>query len=341
MADTPAAEAPPSRESLFPPGSPGTPEYNGTWDNIEDVTEASQTDQPSEATDVDDGEVQTEGHEDEPESGDETSEATSETMRAYDFAKQAGWKLDDFYAGVTVPIDGSEVTLSKVIDDAKSLRSTNDALSRERDELQSRLNQASTSMPAAMPPVSPEVQKLLVQAELHEQALLEGNWQGMDSGDASQQQIFLMTKANQLRAEAQQKALEHQAKMQEQFAKVREEAEKQVRQLIPAWSDSKVRTQDERANRDFVKNFGFKPEEYDNALDPRMRHLVNFARQQASQVEKVKTKAKAVRKVSKVLPPGSRQGEQRVSLEDSKRKISDAKSQSEKQRLRLTLPLGD
>lgn len=342
MADSVTAEAPVTRADLFPPGSPGTPEYKGGWELVDDEAErsASDDDESPKGADSDD-EVQAEVHEDESESGDETTEVSSDTMRAYDFAKQAGWKLDEFYAGVTVPIDGSEVTLSQVIDDAKSLRGVNEALSRERDELQGKLNQAAAQPTQAMPQMPEEISEKLFEAKMCERALAEGNWQGMDSGQASQQQISLMTRAQTLRNEANELRMKHHQEVQAGFQKLRDEADKQVRQLIPEWADSRVRAQDERANRDFVQAWGFRPEEYDNSPDPRMRRMVQAFRQLSAKVKKVETKAKQVRKVSKTVSAGARQGlNERVSLDDAKRKINEAQGTSNKQKMRLTVPLG-
>lgn len=341
MADSPTSDATLTREALFPPGSPGTPEYKGGWDNIEELA-----DEPAPSTDDEpDGapgnDVQADAQEDEPESGDQAPDEVSSKITAKDFAKAAGWSLEEFYRDVLVKVNGEDIPLSDVLNEYPTLHSAREALSRERDELQGKLNQAAVQPTQAMPQMPEEISEKLFEAKMCERALAEGNWQGMDSGQASQQQISLMTRAQTLRNEANELVVKHHQEVQAGFQKLRDEADKQVRQLIPEWADSRVRAQDERANRDFVQAWGFRPEEYDNSADPRMRRMVQAFRQLSAKVKKVETKAKQVRKVSKTVSAGARQGlNERVSLDDAKRKINEAQGASNKQKARLTVPLG-
>ena len=329
---TSAADAPMTRESLM------------NWDNIEEVTDAPQPDAKLSPDGADDDglqDVADEQPEDDVESEDQPTDESADAMRLYEFAKRAGWKLDEFYDGVTIPVNGEEVKIGEAINSIDQHSSQVNSLSQERDALQERLNQTATQGPAAMPPIDPEAQKAALLAELYQDQLADPNaWQGVDPGVASQQQIQLMNMVQKLTREAQTKQAEHQQKLSQSYQEARDEADRQVRGIIKEWADPKVRARDEQANRDFVREFGYKAEEYDAVIDPRMKHLVQAARLSMGKVKKVESKAREIRKVPKTLAPGARATlNEKTDLKTVKQRIGEAKTRDERQKLRLTMPL--
>ena len=319
-----------TKESLFPEG----------WEKQyeDDVpTEDETTDESADLEEAD--EVLADGEEDESETEDETPDEASGTMRAVEFAKAAGWKLEEFYNGVTVPINGQDVPLGKALNDAQATHQSLSAVSRERDELREKLNQQVTT--PAMGPHDPEALKLQTQADLLRDALQQTDWSQIDRGEAAFQMQQANSRILDLERQAQTKQSEHMAKLQGEMQRVQAEADKQIRSLMPEWSDGQVQSREWQGVKDMASRYGLKAQELDGILDPRIKHMLRDASKAMGHVETIRKKAKQVRKVGKTLSPGSRQSQPgRGSLKETARKIREAGSREEKFDLRLSQDLG-
>ena len=330
MADVPLTDGQPiTKESLFPEG----------WEKqYEDDVPTEET--SDESADLEEeSEVLADGEEDESETEDETPDEASGTMRAVEFAKAAGWKLEEFYQGVTVPINGQDVPLGQALNDAQVTQQSLSAVSRERDELREKLNQQATT--PMMGPHDPEALKLQTQADLLRDALQQTDWSQIDRGEAAFQMQQANSRILDLERQAQTKQTEHMAKLQADYTRVQTEADKQIRTLMPEWADGQVQAREWGSVKDMASRYGLKPQEIDGILDPRIKHMLRDASKAMGHVETIRKKAKAVRKVGKTLSPGSRQSQPgRGSLKDTARKIREAGSREEALDLRLSQDLG-
>ena len=333
MAEAPSTDGV-TKESLFPEGWEKQLEGDAPAD---DETQAKPED---ESTDLnEEGEALADGEKGESEGEDETPDEGSDTMRAVEFAKAAGWKLEEFYAGVTVPINGQDVPLGQALNDAKALHESNASLSRERDALKERLDQQGTQVP--MGPVDPEAQKLAIRAELLREEFGKVDWSQMERGDAAFQMNQINTAISDLERQAQTKQSEHMAKLQSEMAKVREESDRQIRARITEWNDPQVMSSDWSGVKDMLSQYGVTGDQVDSITDARIRHFLRDAYKARSQVETIRKKAKTVRKVGRTLSPGSRPAQAGPgSLKDAKRKIREARTREDALDTRLNVDLG-
>ena len=318
--------------------------YPDKFELVDDAEGKVDADASPEGT-VDEEEAQTEGQTGESESEQDGDEVSGDTISLKEFTKAAGWKLEEFYNGVTVPVNGDDVPLSRVLDDFKELSTANSALSQERDELQEKLNQSVTSVPSNGQ-MSPELLEALIlnrEAEGYQQMLLTTDWSQLDPQSANSQRLDLQQAIQVRQSQAQAKAHEHQTKMHEHMRKARGEVEKQIRQKIPAWSDRKIRAQEEQRARDTAVRFGYTAEEYDSWVDPRAVHVMHELSKLQEEKALVKKGVKRVRQVRKgsTLGEGSRDtGGDKVTPEEAARRIRDAKTREARSATRMKVDLG-
>ena len=341
MTNGSAADAPLSKDSLFPPGSPGTPGYKGGWDNIEEKADEPELDATPDGAEDDEDKASADAHDEaEVEGDDEATDGSPGKLTAKEFAKQAGWALEEFYRDVLVQFNGADVSLSDALNEAQTLKQTHDALSRERDELREKLAQASSQGPVSMQ--DPELTELGIKLKWMQQALADPSWAQLPPEEANSQRLNLMSQIEATKAEIATKQTEVHGKWQEQAAKSREALSKQIRSKIPEWNNPVVLNADMQANLDFMAQYGYNGNDTSWCSDARLVQVVNDARKALAKAKKIEKGAKVVNKVSrKTLGAGARGGpEGPASLSDSKRKISEASGRENKQKARLTVPLG-
>lgn len=278
--------------------------------------------------------------EDEQSESEQADDALS-GMRLYDFAKAAGWKLQEFYDHVMIPVDGVDVPIGKAINDMKSVRDQADALSRERNELQEKLAQTATNVPQQEH--SPEAAAMLEQARQWEEFLLKNDWTQYDTAQAAMQKIDIKAAIDQQRQAAYQKEAEFQHGKQQQMSKAFEECDRQMRSLIPAWSDQSVKGRDEQRMYDTATKYGFSRQEVDSWMDSRARFMLHKLAEHESKAAQIKQGAKRINKVGKTLGAGSRTGlpNDKQSLAEVAKDIRKAAGNNEElSRVRQTRDLG-
>lgn len=325
--ESPGSEATVTREDLFPEG--WAEQLNAKPEAAEEATEEV-------------AEELAEAQETEQETKEESEAVPGESgkVSAKEFAKAAGWSLEELYRDVYVERNGEEVSLSQAWDDYDNLRASHEALQQERHELQAKVERASTAQPHASP-VSPEAQQLAMQAKQYQQALMTPElWAGKDPATAANEKMDYQIQAGHLMQQAQAKQQEWMQARQVEYDKAMSEADKQTRKLIPEWSSPQVKAKEMAAIKDMASGYGFEEAEVDRA-DPRMRKLLRDAWQAMGKVKQVTEGAKTVRKVARpTLPGGARPGgDGKPKLENVSQRIKDAKTRAEKQRMRLTMPL--
>lgn len=304
-----------TRESLLPEG----------WDKQLNKPEAAEEVVPEEVQPDDDlAEAQ-----DDTEQAEEAltqSEATAERMNLKDFAEQAGWSLEEFYRDLYRVEDGQEVSVSQAFDERKQLKQANDALLRERQELQEKVNQGSVTVPQKG--ISPEAQQLMTQAQIYQQQLTQADWSNVDPAIAANQKLDLQMAAQQLVMQAQAKQQEYEAEQQKQLKAAYEEADRQTRSRIPEWNDAKVREADFQRIKDNAASYGIRSEEIETIVDPRYRHWLRDLVKAKADVTRIEQGAKKIRKVSKTLGSGARvpQKTGKSTLKDVSRELSKAKA---------------
>lgn len=335
----PEAAAPITKESLFPSGwdkptKPEAAEPEVTESIEEEVTEEVADENLAEAQDVDE---QVEEAPAEP-------EAALERMSIGDFSKQAGITQEEFYRDLYRVEDGKEVSVSQAFDERKALKEANDALLRERAELQEKVTQVSTQVP--MQDVSPEAQNLANQAHMKLQVLEQTDWSQWEAGAAANTKLDLQMQAQALWRQAEAKQAEHIGQVQQRQAQAIEAADRETRSRIPKWNEATARNADWQAIKDLTASYGIAANEIDMIVDPRWRHFLHDALQARAKEARIAKGVKKVRKVGKVLSAGSRgaPAEKKPTLEDARKALADARARGasleEVNRLRLKLPLG-
>lgn len=333
-----------TKESLFPEGLPDSVERARNFRDHR--REAAKVELPELA----DGEGETDNlaeaqeTDEQDQEAEEAQEAALGRMRLKDFLNAAGVSMEEFYRDVVVERDGAEVPVSAAWDDYKSLQEANDALLRERVELQEKVNRSATQM--QQPGISQEAQMLANRAQIKLQQIAETDWSQIDPGQAANLKIDLRAQADQLWAQAQQKQAEHHEKQQQEVRKVLEEADRQVRAAIPEWNDSAVRAADWRAIGDMLSGYGIGQQEIDSVIDPRWRRFFRDALQSKAQTARITQGAKKIRKVGKTLSPGSRAPISKTpTLRGARAQLKAARDQgatkSELHRARLQVELPD
>lgn len=342
----PGAEAhtgPVTKESLFPDGLPGTPERKAflAQSGLEAAGEpegeapAAELEEENLAeAQVDEGEV---------EEVETVQEAALGRMRLNDFLDAAGVSMEEFYRDVVVERDGAEVSVSKAWDDYKAQVQANEALLRERAELQEKANRAATSVP--QPGISPDAQALAFQAQEKMRLISESDWSQMDAGHAANFKLDLRSQADQLWQQAQAKQAEHQGKVQTEMRNALEEADRQTRAQIPEWNDQSVRTSEVKAIKDHLSKYGISEQEADSVIDPRWRRVLRDAQKASADVTRVQKGAKTIRKVGRTVAPGARAGTPKMpTLQGARAALKKAKEggankdQLARERLAVTLP---
>ena len=335
MADgTSAGEAQPiTRESLKPPSSMKRSE----WELLDGLNNDPEAGLAADA-DIDD-EAPDEGQEGD-ESEPKASEATLGRMKLNDFLDAAGVSMEEFYRDVYVELDGKEVSISQAWDGEKSSVKALEALSRERDELQARLNQSAITVPTG--PQDPQAMALAIQADECQKVLDNTDWTQFEAAQASAEQLKYINLRDTLRKQAQEKQQKHVQEVQAHYAKAIEEADRQTRSAIPEWNDAKVRAAEWQAIKDLGASYGFKAQEMDAVLDPRTRLMLRDFAKIKQEVATVKAGAKRIRKVGKTLGAGGRDTSKgRPSLEDVSRAIREAPDRHAKSKIRQTMDLPD
>lgn len=284
------------------------------------------------------------GEEDKTESG-EAPDAAPGTMRATEFAKAAGWKLEEFYSAVTVPIDGQDVPLGQALNEAKTLKEAHDALSRERDELHEKLSKTSVPMPQGYQQVAPEAQEMLGQIHQYQTQLAEldkTNWEGWEPGQAAATQIRTVRTIEDLRQRAQAVQAKYQGELQSQMVQAREEADRQTRSRIKPWADPAVMARDKQAIKDMGSRYGYEPHDIDAIADPRVWQILHDLQKAGAEIKQVRDKAKAVRKVGKTLPAGGARGsgDGKATRAEQLRGLKSARTPTERSKIRQSVDLG-
>ena len=283
-----------SRETLFPEG----------WDKTQEPEQPDMLAEESEGESEDLAEAQEELGEETAETPDD---AVASTMPLNRFLKAAGWELNEAYHNLMVKKkDGTEVTLSKALDEQGELSTAYDALLKERQALQERLDQSAAQVPTQG--ISPEAQALMSQAQIYHQALQTTDWSQMDPGAAANQKLDLQMEIQRLQGQAQAKQVEYQTEWQDKLTKAKAEAERQTRARIPEWSDSTIMQSDRRAIGDMLYGYGMTAQEVESIVDPRVWQMLRDAQKAMANGRKIAEGAKRVRKVGKTLGAGARSG---------------------------------
>jgi len=338
-----AHTGPVTKESLFPDGAPGTPERKAflAQSGLEAAGEPEGEAPAAELEEENLAEAQVdEGAGEEVET---VQEAALGRMRLNDFLDAAGVSMEEFYRDVVVERDGAEVSVSKAWDDYKAQVEANQALLRERAELQEKANKAATHV--QKPGVSPEAQALAYQAQNIMQQIKDGDWSAMDDGAAAKMQNTWRIHAEDLWQQAQAKQAEHQAEVQKQMRSALEEADRQTRAQIPQWNDQSVRTLEVKAIKDHLSRYGISEQEADSVIDPRWRRVLRDAQKDSADVTRVQKGAKTIRKVGRTVAPGARAGTPKTpTLAGARAALQKAKEggankdQLVRERLAVTLP---
>lgn len=335
----PKVDGPITRETLFPEG----------WEK--------QLNKPEAAEEVVPEEVQPQ-EDDSPQLGDESAEdaeslaqaqegdvqadgdTAEESQQSLDmtvgqFANAAGVTMNDIFS--LRMSDGR--TLSEMVDETGALKKANDALNRERHELQEKVNQGSVMVPQKG--VSPEAQALMTQAQIYQQQLTQADWSQVEPAVAANQKMDLQLAAQQLVMQAQAKQQEYEAEQQKQLRMAYEEADRQTRSRIPEWNDAKVREADFQRIKDNAASYGIRAEEIETIVDPRYRHWLRDLVKAKADVTRIEQGAKKIRKVSKTLGSGARvpQKTGKPSLKDVSQQLkqarADGRTREEVRKLRL------
>ncbi len=332
------AVQPITRESLNPPSMggpqvPTKPEVADESATDEAVADTEATEDLAEAQETEQDEVT-----------ETVQEAALGRMELNEFLREAGISHEEFYRDIYKVEDGKEVSMSAAWDERKSLKEANEALLKERNELQQKVNQAAVQMPQMSE--SPEAANLRMQAQQCQHALVATDWSQMDAATAASQKVDLQVMAQQYMQAAQQKQMEHQEKVEKTIRERQEEAEIQTRKRIPEWTDTRVRDIEWQNIADMMHPYGIPRQEVDNIRDPRYRHFLRDALKATAEKQRIVEGARKIRKVSKkTLEAAARSpiksGE--PDLKQVQRDIRDArkkgKTRAEIQKMRLEMPL--
>lgn len=343
----PAAEAllgNETKDELLPHGKPGTRE----WDKAVKQARRQEAAAPVETEadeDLEEAETLAEAQEtqEQGEEAETAQEAALGRMRLNDFLDAAGVSMEEFYRDVVVERDGAEVSVSAAWDDYKTLKEANDALLRERSELNEKVNRSATQV--QQPRVSPDAQLLANQAQMKLQQIAETDWSQVDAGTAANLKFDLQAQAQQLWQQAQSKQAEHDQKLQGEFRTAMEEADRLTRAQIPEWNDQTVRNTEWKAIGDMLTRYGIQPQEVDSVVDPRWRRFFRDALKASAEKARIQQGARKIRKVGKTVAPGARAGMTKTpTLAGARAQLKSAREQGAtkgemtRQRLNVQLP---
>ena len=283
-----------------------------------------------------------EGQTEVPDEGQETEgeqpEGASQTkLRAKEFADQAGWTLEEFYRDVTVPTDEGEVTLSEVVDGYKSLRTENETL---RQEQQQMAEQANATQP--MPQYSPEAMELWRQAKDLQHTYDNADWSQVEASERVDQKMQYRDAIERLTRQGQAKQQEYQVKLDQHMREVKAKVDTEMRKQIPEWRSDSVRTQERKAMTDFLIAEGADQQRVSMILDgdPWAARLVrDYWQLKRNDVE---TK-KAIRKVAKVprsLTPSARVAPKPGNIADAAKALQGAKNRRDWDKTLASVDLG-
>ena len=272
---------------------------------------------------------------------DESPEAAIGRMRLKEFLDAAGVSMEEFYRDVYVEKDGKEVSISEAWDQHKQIKEANDALLRERAELQKRLDQSATTVPQQQ--VSPEASALMAQAHIYgkqlEQIMQDPNLAADPT--AANRKVDLQFAINGLVAQAQTKQAEWNAKRQEGVQKALDEIDRQTRSSIPEWNDANTQASEWRAISDMMTGYGAQNTDI-KTFSPWQRRLLRDAWRAMNQAKRAAEGAKRIRKVSKTLPAASRVPmKSKPSKEEARETIRSAKTRDDKLKAMLSVDLGE
>ena len=328
-----------TKESLFPEG----------WDKPTKPEAAAEptTPEPVEEEVVEDTEENLAEAQDVDEQADEASqelEAALERMSIGEFTKQAGITQEEFYRDLYRLEDGKEVSVSQAFDERKALKEANDALLRERVELQEKVTQTSTQVPTQ--DIDPEAFQLAESAKYKLSLIEDTDWSQYEPGLAANTKLDLQMQAQALWRQAEMKQAAHNEQVQQRQKEAISNAYTEVLKRIPEWSTEQTRVAGWDALKKFAAPYGFQPHEIDQLVDPRLVHVFHDALQARAKEKRIEKGVKKVRKVGKVLSAGSRgaPAEKKPTLDDARKALADARArgatQEEVNNLLLRLPLG-
>lgn len=334
------AEGPITRESLQPPSMGGTQAQARPEAVTEEVVaeEVATEEALAEAQDTE-----------QAQEAEEVQEAVLGRMRLNEFLDAAGVSMEEFYRDVVVDRDGKEVSVSQAWDDYKSVKDANDALLRERHELQEKVQQSAAQMPMAQQ--SPEAMALMSQAQVYRTQLqglmqAEQNDQNLlNDPSVASQKVNLDFAIRQLEQQAAVKQNEHMQGYQQQVQKAINERDVQTRSRIKEWNDPAIVQAEWTAISDMLRSYGIEDTNI-SGYSPNVRHLLRDTMLARNAEKRIIEGAKKVRKLSKkTLSAGSRSPSKSATpdLGKVKHDISEArkagKTRAEIQRMRLNMPL--
>ena len=317
-------------ESLFPSGKMETQPETATESLQSEEPETADTDTLAETQeDTEEAEIV-----DDPETG------TIRDMALDEFLADAGITHEEFYNKIYRTIDGKKVTMSEAWDGRKTLEQANEALLRERAELQKQVDKSAASIPNA--DVSPEASALMAQAQIYNQQLQQIMQDPNLANDpnAASRKVDLKFAIDNIVAQAQQKQAEYQQGQQQALQKALSERDRQTRSEIPEWNDANVQATEWRGIADMLAAYGQNETDI-TRFNPGERRLLRDAWKAMNQAKRVAEGAKRIRKVSKTLPTSSRVPmKSKPSREETRDKIRSAKTRDERLRIALTEDLG-
>ena len=324
------ASAKHTMESLFPTGK------IEKQPDLEAVKAEPEEEQSSDGEDLAEAQETEEG-----EVADESPEAAIGRMRLKEFLDAAGVSMEEFYRDVYVEKDGREVSVSEAWDQHKQIKEANDALLRERAELQKRLDQSAATVPQQQ--VSPEASAIMAKAQIYGQQLqaIMQDPNLVNDPTAANRKVDLQYAINTLVAEAQTKQAEWNARQQESAYKALEERDRQTRSAIPEWNDANIQASEWRAISDMMSAYGVQTTDI-KLFPPAERRLLRDAWKAMNQAKRAAEGAKRIRKVSKTLPTASRVPmKSKPSKEEARETIRSAKTRDDKLKAMLSVDLGE
>jgi len=278
-----------------------------------------------------------EGLESEPEevseTVDETTEETQaegpgEKLRAKDFADQAGWTLEEFYRDVTVPTDDGEVTLSEVVDGYKSLRSENEDLRNERQQLEAKATQVTPQTGQ----YDPDAVTIWQEAQSLRKAFAtiqeDGTLDNMDANESIKLERKYRYEIEKREQAANHRQAEHLKTVESAKQEYLGRVDQQLRKDIPEWRSDKIRGEETEAIANYLSSEGAERAEIEPILKMNpwatkmFRKLWQYERKQAD----TKKALREIKKVPRSLKPGARTEAKKPSLKEVGKKLQSVKS---------------
>ena len=265
-------------------------------------------------------------------------------MSLEEFLGLTGVTNEEFYNKIYRTIDGKRVSMSEAWDGRNKLEQANDALLRERSELQKRLESSATAIPNAE--ISPDAQALMAQAQIYNQQLQQIMQDPNFANDpnAASRKVDLKFAIDNLVGQAQQKQAEWTQGQQEKIRQALDERDRQTRSQIPEWNDATVQATEWRGIADMMASYGIQDTNVQR-FNPAERRLLRDAWRAQNQAKRINEGAKRIRKVPKVLPSTSRAPmASKLNKADTQKQasqeIKSAKTRDERLKTMLKVDLG-